>query len=273
MNTIYKHFHIIPTVFCERVCPYCINSSKEFKVMDFGFFTSFVDSIKTLNSISDKKIIFEFNGGEFTLVPSINNFFEEIVKRDIILDELILTTHFHTDNSKYVEILNILNNKYNIRFFVSFHYDCTDSFLNKIEDFLKNTKDFDFVFDINLINGLNLIEDNFNKYLDRINSLAKKYKKIRIVNSEYIQKSNINRGKTFNLLKEKKLCKGGVYYVMNKRISHACSSGSSSVGSTISLDEIASNSFQEETIICNKICPNQWYNIEKMEPKPLNFKK
>jgi len=31
-------------------------------------------------------------------------------------------------------------------------------------------------FDINLIEGLNLIENNYNQYIDKINQLSEKYK-------------------------------------------------------------------------------------------------
>ena len=251
-NIRYLHFHVIPTTFCSENCPYCINSNIKFNEINFNSYKLFLDKIKELTK--DYNIILEFNGGEFTLSKNLFKYFEELNKSNINLYKLILTTNFNTDNEIYINILKLIKN-YNIEFFVTFHFDKDKTFLLKIKDFLKETKNFNYTFTLNLIKGLPLIEKNWIKYYQEINSI--KDHRFNINYSKYIQKSNINSGKTFNF-EDKKICKGGIYYFLGNYINDACRN------QTYSIQNFKPN---HSLIYCNKTCPNQDFSLKIFKPK------
>ena len=254
----YIHFHFIPTNFCNENCPYCINSNKKFKEIDFKLYLEFLKKLKELEN--EYKIILEFNGGEFTLSKNLYKYFGEL--QNIKIERLILTTHFGSDNDIYKNILNYIDlSKIKLEFFITFHYNRDLNFLKKIEEFLNS--DSNFIFTLNLIKGLPLIENNWEKYFKKIEELEKQDKRFKINYSEYIQKSNIDNGKTYNY-SDKKICTGGIYYFFNNKISDACRPKHY---------DIKTFKPNHSIIYCNKTCPNQKFSLEIFKPKILNKRK
>ena len=157
----FLHFHIIPTLFCPESCPYCINSSDEIKEISFEDYKNFLLLLKEILLNPKIKLILEFNGGEFTLSKNLYKYFEILKKFKILnkLEYLILTTNFNSSNEKYKKILKILKGSqrdpfsFNLQFFVTFHYNKDLKFINKIKNFLKDTKEYNYEFIINKITG------------------------------------------------------------------------------------------------------------------------
>ncbi len=253
----FLHFHIIPTTFCPEKCPYCINSSKKFEEIEFNDYLLFLKKLHELQN--SYKLILEFNGGEFTLSKNLYQYFEKLNSLNIF--QLILTTNFNSCNKKYIKILNIIKdfNIQTIEFFVTFHFNKDKKFLNKIKEFLELTKEYNYIFTINLIKGLPLIENNWNKYFNEINELKNFDKRLNINYSKYIEKSNIKQGKTYNK-ENKKLCKGGIYYFLGKYISDACRN------QKYSIIDFKPN---HNLIYCDKTCPNQDFSLKIFKPRFL----
>jgi len=116
------------------------------------------------------------------------------------------------------------------------------------------------------ITGLPLIEKNYNKYIKEIEMLSKLDRRVTLLQSQYIQKSSIDSGKTYNLIKNKKLCKGGIYYFTGN-IMDACRN------EIFHIKDIKKFKINDSLIFCNKTCPNQEFSLKIFKPKFLKKSK
>lgn len=272
--------HIIPTSFCNRNCSYCINSSKNFNYIDLRDFQKDIkyifNELKSVNNFNN--IWFEWNGGEFTLVPEIEKYFEIFIQEWIKIRSqidykkfnIILTTNFQQKREIYQKIENIISSEIDrYRYFVSLHYDYPLSFIDQIFDYLKYLKD-NGEFEINIMKSKDNDKSNQNKkFFKKIKKnvsifdpkILKKHLRLRY--SYLIPKEFINQGQPF-LKMNKKYCSGSIYFYQYPGIINNYCEDKRYTPENFKI----TNNFKS----CNKTCAGQAFDARLFKPKYKNIK-
>jgi len=277
------HYHIILSDYCDRSCPYCINSSDQNEIISKDDYDLILKELKKVITTDDlQKIVIEFNGGEFTLIKNIEWYFErlsfifqDLSKSDLKKIQIILTTNFIAENIIYNNIYDHLRSFLDhdqIWFWVSTHYDYTEeNYIQKLKDFLsyhkiKNNK-------INYWFNTLTVSKKHNKYINDLRKIAKEklkelfdFHNIIFSTSNLIPVSSLKKNIYWYDTKPK-LCSGNIYLIMYKGVSNYCKE------EFFSFNEIFKRYEQDNqgnrSILCKKSCTDQKFDEELFKPKYL----
>ena len=273
------HYQIIPTQYCTRKCPYCISSDSKSSKLDISKLETIFDYILKLNKEKNhSKMVIEFNGGEFTTVNNIIDYFKLFKKyfydiKDKV--QLILTTNIvgPKDVSIYYNILNTVKD-FDIWFWVSTHYDYNDDYLQRvynIADFvIKNKIKINYWFNTIMKKSgpINDLRKEMKEYEKRLNlkyteEIVKIYFNILYPTSIFIPAKLENGVGTmlekYSYQNKKRYCNGNVVFITPNIISNFCNERQ------ITYKKLSYNYFKSlftDVKLCDKNCPDQKFNEE-----------